>query len=32
LDDVTDGVINFCVETWDLRDDSVKFEFSRVQK
>ena len=32
LDDVSDGVINFCVETWDLRDDSVKFEFSRVQQ
>jgi hypothetical protein len=32
LDDVTDGAINFCIETWDLRDDSVKFEFSRVQK
>ena len=32
LDDVSDGLINFCVETWDFRDDSVKFEFSRVQK
>ncbi|MEE2965106.1 MAG: hypothetical protein VX427_13325 [Acidobacteriota bacterium] len=32
LDDVSDGQINLCVETWDFRDDSVKFEFSRVQK
>ena len=32
LDDISDGVLNFCVETWDFRDDSVKFEFSRVQK
>jgi hypothetical protein len=32
LDDVTDGVINFCVETWDLREDSIKMDFSRVQK
>lgn len=32
LDDVTDGLINFCVETWDLREDSVKFEFSRIEK
>ena len=32
LDDVPDGLINFCVETWDSPDDSVKFEFSRVQK
>ena len=32
LDDVSDGVINFCIEKWNLRDDSVKFEFSRVKK
>ena len=32
IDDVSDGVINLCVETWDFRDDSVKFEFSRVQQ
>ena len=32
FDDVTDGFINLCVETWNLRDDSVNFEFSRVEK
>ncbi len=32
LDDVLDDVVDFCVETWILRDDSVKFEFSRAQK
>jgi hypothetical protein len=31
LDDVSDGVINFCIETWDFRDDSVRFELSRVE-
>ena len=32
LDDISDGVLNFCVETWDFRDDPVKLEFSRIQK
>lgn len=32
LDDVTDGALNFCIETWDLGDDSVKIESSRVKK
>jgi len=32
LDDGSDGVVNCCVKTWGSCDDSVKVEFSRVQK
>ena len=35
LDDVSTAVLNFCIETWDLHDDSVgsvKLEFSKVQE
>tara|TARA_A100001037_G_scaffold296110_2_gene316161 strand:+ start:247 stop:633 length:387 start_codon:yes stop_codon:yes gene_type:complete len=32
LDDVTDGYPNFCIEKWDLMNETITMEFSRIQK
>tara|TARA_B100001250_G_scaffold147499_1_gene126306 strand:- start:12 stop:401 length:390 start_codon:yes stop_codon:yes gene_type:complete len=32
LDDVTDGLPNFCIEHWDLSSETVTLNFSRIEK
>ena len=32
LDDVSDGAPNFCIEHWDLANETIKLEFSRIEK
>ena len=32
LDDVTDGLPNFCIEHWDLISETVTLNFSRIKK
>ena len=32
LDDVTDGLPNFCIEHWDLAAETVTLNFSRIEK
>jgi len=32
LDDASDGAPNFCIEHWDLANETIKLEFSRIQK
>ena len=32
LDDVTDGLPNFCIEHWDLSSETVTANFSRIEK
>ena len=31
LDDVTDGLPNFCIEKWDLEKETIEMTFSRIQ-
>ena len=31
LDDVTDGLPNFCIEKWDLEKETIEITFSRIQ-
>jgi len=32
LDDVSDGAPNFCIERWDLANEKIELEFSRIEK
>ena len=32
LDDVSDGAPNFCIEHWDLANEKIELEFSRIEK
>ena len=31
LDDVTDGIPNFCIEKWDLEKETIELSFSRIE-
>ena len=32
LDDVTDGKPNFCIEKWDLENETIELSFSRIEE
>ena len=32
FDDVTDGAPNFCIEKWDLTNETIQMTFSRIAK
>ncbi|MCP4192481.1 MAG: hypothetical protein P8N76_16240 [Pirellulaceae bacterium] len=32
LDDVSDGTPNFCIEHWDLIEETIQLQFSRIEK
>ena len=32
LDDVSDGALNFCVEHWDLKAETIQLQFARVER
>ena len=32
FDDVTDGAPNFCIEKWDLTNETIEMTFSRIAK